>query len=308
MGNKAPTALAILDRHRVDLTGRTCLVTGCTSGMGVEIARALAHGGATVYVTGRNSAELTRVAALLNNEVAVPRVQTLVMDQSSLQSVRAAAASFLRQSTALHLLVCNAGLMNVPYALSAEGADMQWAVNHIAHQLLFTLLQPALLAAAPSRVVSVSSTAWYEFGSTSVDHSRLPSVPQSQYSALGAYQQSKLANVLFALHVHTEWSGSGITAYSLNPGVVKSGLQRGFLVLLIALAGPLLKSAAQGAASAVYCGVAPGLESSSGQYFTDCAVTSEISKRKVSHKDAARLWQWTADFIEQHKGTGAQQE
>ena len=304
MGNRQPTALEMIERHHVNLSGKVALVTGCTTGMGIEISRALASAHATVYITGRDSTALDRVAGELNAQLKSrreeARVIPLLMDLSSLRSVRTGAAEFLRRSAQLHLLVCNAGLMNVPNTLSEEGADMQMAVNHIAHQLLFTLLQPAMLASTPSRLVVVSSTAWYEFGPTTIDYARLPAVPQAKYSALGAYQQSKLANVLFALHVHATCADRGLTAFSLNPGVVRSGLQVGIFVIVITLASPFLKSVAQGAATAVYCGVAPGLEASSGQFFHNCGVTDEVSKRNVTHEDAQRLWDWTNTFIEKN--------
>ena len=304
MGNKQPTAMGVITRHQLDWSGKVALITGCTSGMGVEIARALASTRATVYITGRNEAQLGKVADQLNRELGgstdEARVKTLVMDQSSLQSVRTAAAVFLHQSTRLHLLICNAGLMNVPYSLSEEGADMQMAVNHISHQLLFTLLQPTMLASAPSRLVVVSSTAWYEFGPTKIEYARLPSVTSSTYTALGAYQQSKVANVLLAMHVHATCAERGLTAYSLNPGVVRTGLQVGLLVVLVALASPFLKSVRQGAATAVYCGVTPGLVEDSGQFFHNCAVTHQVAKRKVTRLDAERLYNWTQDFINSH--------
>jgi NAD(P)-dependent dehydrogenase (short-subunit alcohol dehydrogenase family) len=304
MGNRSLTALNVIQKHHVDLSGKTALVTGCTSGIGIEIARALASARATVFITGRNVTALNIVRDQLNAQLrsrGLPEaVHSLDFDLSSMTSVRAAAASFKAQANQLHILVLNAALMAVDYGLSAEGLDMQMAVNHVANFLLFTLLRDVLLASAPARVVSVSSSAFYQLGPPRLDYSRLPSVPAERYKAMAAYQQSKLANVLFARQVHALYAGQGLTAYSLHPGVIRSGLQAGMIRVIISLVSPFLKSTAQGAATPVYCATAPGLEGQSGEFFADCAVTDRLAQSKITQADAEELWAWSDRLVQQH--------
>ena len=298
------TAQQIITRYHADLTGKTALVTGCTSGLGVETARALAHANATVFISGRNPTALTGMRDKLNAELKqagkAELVKSVVCDLASLPSVRAAAAEFQSQSQSLHLLICNAGLMAQHYGVNADGVDLQFAVNHIGHWLLFTLLQPTLLRSAPSRVVAVSST-MHSFGPPHIDYSRLPSVPESKYSAWGAYQQAKLANVLFAQEIQKRYGSAGISSYSLHPGGIKTGLQEQApgARLLMWLLTPLWKSVEAGAATTVYCAVAPDIPG--GQYYVNCSATKALEALKVSDgQEAAKLWKWTEDFIAQH--------
>jgi NAD(P)-dependent dehydrogenase (short-subunit alcohol dehydrogenase family) len=298
------TAQQIITRYHTDLTGKTAFITGCTSGIGVETARALAHANATVFISGRNAAALSSTRDALNAELKqagkAELVRSVVCDLSLLSSVRTAAADFHSQSPTLHLLICNAGLMASKYAVNADGVDMQFAVNHIGHWLLFTLLQPTLLRSAPSRVVAVSSSA-HGFGAPHIDYSRLPSVSQSAYSPWGAYQQAKLANILFAQEIQRRYAAAGITAYSLHPGGIRTGLQEDTPVAatFMWLLSPMLKSVEAGASTTVYCAVAPDI--AGGEYYKDCTVTQQLTALKLTDgQEADKLWKWTEDFVAQH--------
>ena len=301
------TALDLLYRFNTDLTGKTAFITGCTTGIGPEIARALATANATVYISGRNATALHAVRDQLNAELKAAskpeRVHAVVCDLSDLPSVRRAAAEFLAQSSALHVLVCNAGLMAIGYRLSPAGVDMQMAVNHVGHFLLTQLLTPALVASASARVVAVSSMA-HTWGAQRIDYSRLPSVPAERYDDWGAYQQSKLANVLFARELHRRLSAKGVTAYSLSPGGISTGLQEEmksklFRFIMWAF-GRWMKSTAQGAATPVYCAVAPGIEGSGGEYFNECGVTDQVARNKFAPDEGTKLWTWTEQFLTEH--------
>ena len=301
------TAEDIIQRYHVDLTGKTALITGCTSGIGVDTARALARANATLFISGRNAATLTTTRDQLNAELKQAgkpeRVHSLLCDLSELPSVRKAAAEFLSHSSALHVLICNAGLGALPYRLSPAGADMQFAVNHVGHQLLFQLLQPALLASAPSRVVIVSSSG-HAWGAPRIDYTRLPSTPASSYSPWGAYQQSKLANILLACEIHRRFAAQGLTAYSLHPGGIITGLQEEMqsrvLPWVLWLFQRALKTIPQGAATSVYCATAPGLEAASGQYFNNCKATEGVKQLQLAEDEPKKLWGWTEQFIAQH--------
>ena len=301
------TALDIVHRYRTDLSGRTAFVTGCTTGLGPEIARALAVSHCTVYISGRNATALNKVRDQLNAELKLSgqeeRVHSVVCDLSSLKSIRKAAADFLALSTQLHLLVCNAGLMFAPYGVTTEGVDMQFGVNHIGHFLLFSLLQTALLNSTPSRVVVVASNGWHLMGPPRIDYSRLPAVSESQYKPQSAYQQSKLANVLFARELNQRFASRGLTAYSLNPGAVRTGLQEsagGVMNAVAWMTSAVWKSVPQGASTPVYCAVAPNIENEGGRYFNHCRVDGVLEKSKVAPDEASKLWEWSEKFIAEH--------
>ena len=301
------TALDLIRRFNSDLTGKTALITGCTTGIGVDTARALAAAHCTVFIHGRNTTALHTVRDQLNAELKSagqpPSVHAVVFDLADLPSIRAGAADFLRRSPHLHLLVLNAGVMGLPYSVSQAGVDMQFAVNHVGHFLLFQLLTPALLASTPARVVVLSSMA-HTWGMKRIDYSRLPSVPAAQYSGLGAYQQSKLANIFFAQEVHRRYATQGLTAYSVMPGGIKTGLQDDatamWMHVLMWVFARGMKTVPQGAATSVYCAVAPGLETASGEYFNNSHVTDAVARLKLPEEETRKLWEWTEKFVADH--------
>jgi len=220
--------------------------------------------------------------------------------------VRAGAAEVLSWTDVptVDILVNSAGVMLVPErTLTEDGVEMHLATNHIGHFLLFQLLTPVLLASTPSRVVVVSSDA-HTFAQRRIDYSRLPSVPEAQYSGFGAYQQSKVANILFALEIHRRYSSQGLTAYSLNPGGIKTGLQdeatQWWLHAIMWVFAWAMKSIPQGAATSVYCAVAPGLEAVSGEYFNNSHVTEGVKNMKLPEDETTKLWEWTEKFIAEH--------
>ena len=141
----------------IDLTGRTALVTGASSGLGAESARALAAHGARVVMTGRDVPKTERIAEQIRSSTGNPAVEVMQLELEKPASVRAFAKAFLGRHRALHQLIGNAGVMACPLQRTTEGWEMQFATNHLGHFLLGCLLAPALRAAAPSRVVSVSS-------------------------------------------------------------------------------------------------------------------------------------------------------
>jgi len=309
-------------QHHIDqlpagsLKGKVALVTGCTSGIGIPTARALVRGGATVFITGRKRSVLETVRDELNAEVkkndgasnSGSPVKAIVMDLSSLSSVRAGAKEFLSQSSSLHILVENAGVMALNYKLNDDGLDMQFATNHIGHFLLFQLLKDVMLASAPSRLIVVSSAGHYLVNSPSegIDYSRLPSVPAKDYSKMGAYQQSKLANVLVAQEVSKRYATQGLTAYSVHPGTIRTGLvtevtSNSILFrMLIWLMSPLCKTSEQGAGTSVYCAVTPGIEQHAGQFFDCSHVTDRVKQDNIPAGESEKLWKWSEEWIQKH--------
>ncbi|MFI5915272.1 SDR family NAD(P)-dependent oxidoreductase [Dactylosporangium sp. NPDC051541] len=282
------TAAEVLDG--VDLSGKRAIVTGGASGIGVETARALAAAGAEVTLAVRNVEAGERTAA----DVGAKHVRPL--DLADQASVRAFA-----WDGPLHILVNNAGVMASPLSRTAEGWESQFATNHLGHFALAVRLLPALRAAGGARVVAVSSTA----------HLRSPVVfddihfERREYDPWLAYGQSKTANVLFAVHADRLWRGDGVRVNALNPGGIRTNLQRHIdveeLVRTATAANggrPIRwKTPQQGAATSALLAGSPTV-TEFGTYYEDCAqaVPNEPGARTgvaayaLDPEAAARLW------------------
>ena len=264
----------------VDLAGKRAIVTGASSGIGIETARALAHAGAAVTLAVRDSDAGARAAADIAAGIAAsdggreaaagaePRVAHL--DLADRASIAAFVAAW---EEPLDILVNNAGIMALPeLELTADGWELQFATNHLGHFALALGLHEPLAAAGRARIVAVSSTA----------HLRSPVVFEDinfaarPYEPLLAYGQSKTANVLFAVGAMARWSREGITANALMPGAIATKLQRhmdpDYLARARARSGGRLqpKTTAQGAATSVLLASSPLLEGVGGRYFEDC--------------------------------------
>ena len=244
-----------------DLSGRTALVTGANSGLGLETARALAAQGATVLLACRSRAKAEQARAAL---VAGSRgsLLPLELNLADLGSVRAAAVAVTAAHDGLDLLINNAGVMAPPLQRSAQGFELQLAVNHLGHFALTQALLPLLERRPGSRVVHVSSGAAY-FGRIQFDDL----LAERRYDPWGAYGQSKLANVMTALELQRRLRAAGSTVQSLvaHPGLARTNLQptsvasRGSRLEALAyrLMDPLFQSAAMGALPQLFAATAP---------------------------------------------------
>jgi len=268
------TAADVIDG--VDLTGKTAIVTGASSGIGVETARALAAAGASVTLAVRDTSTGDRVAAEIRDSTGNANVTVGALDLSDLSTV----ATFARTwSGPLHILVNNAGVMAVPeLTLSPAGHEMHFATNHLGHFALAIGLHDALAVAEKSRIVSVSSGG----------HQRSPVVFDDidyafrDYEPFGAYGQSKTANVLFAVEVTRRWADDGITANALMPGAIFTRLGRHVDAEIAAAAMKRqdnVKTVEQGAATSVLLAASPLLEGIGGRYFEDCNEAHVVERR-----------------------------
>jgi NAD(P)-dependent dehydrogenase (short-subunit alcohol dehydrogenase family) len=282
----------------VDLAGRTAIVTGASSGIGVETARALAAAGAAVTLAVRNTASGDSVASEIRQSTGNDAVTVRALDLSDLPSV----AAFVRAWTGpLDILVNNAGVMAVPeLTMSPSGHEMHFATNHLGHFALTVGLHGALAAAGNARVVSVSSGG----------HLRSPVVFDDidfafrDYNPFSAYGQSKTANVLFAVEATRRWSDDGITSNALMPGAIfDTALGRHVDVGHAAAAAKQLrlKTIQQGAATSVLLAASPLLDGIGGRYFEDCTEARIVDHRgapgsggvaryAVDQANAERLW------------------
>ena len=277
------------------VAGKTVLVTGGTGGIGRATASGLAAMGATVTIAGRDLAQAEDTAREICAATGA-RVDVLVADMSDQSDVRRLAAEALDRLPRIDVLVNNVGGFWNTRQLTADGLELTFAVNHLAPFLLTNLLLDRLKQSAPARVVTVASHAHAQ---GRIDFEDLQG--ERSYSGARAYNQSKLANVLFTYELARRLHGSGVTANALHPGVVNtafgaedpSGTQR----LLVPLLRPFMKSPAQGAATSIRLASAPELEGVTGRYFSK-GLPKRSSPRSRDEDVAARLWQVSADLVE----------
>ena len=251
------------------LQGRTALVTGANSGLGRETARALAAQGATVLLACRSRAKAEQTRAQLAAE-GLAGLETLELNLADLASVRSAAAQVTARANGLDLLINNAGVMAPPLQRSAQGFELQLAVNHLGHFALTQALLPLLEQRPGARVVHVSSGAAY-FGRIAFDDLQ----SERRYDPWGAYGQSKLANVMTALELQRrlEQRGSAVQSLVAHPGLARTNLQptsvatRGSRLEALAyrLMDPLFQSAAMGALPQLFAATAP--EAQAGVFY-----------------------------------------
>jgi NAD(P)-dependent dehydrogenase (short-subunit alcohol dehydrogenase family) len=275
------------------MDGRVCLVTGATSGIGRATALELSRRGATVHLVARDRARGEAALA----EVARAgggRARLHLADLSSMAAVRALAEEVRAAAPALHVLVNNAGAVEMERRVSPDGLEMTFAVNHLAYFLLTHLLLDLLRSSAPARVINVASTA--HRGKT-LDFRDLQNT--RRYAGLRVYGQSKLANILFTRELARRLEGSGVTANSLHPGVVATGFGRasgGWMGFGVRLIAPLLLSPEQGAETTLYLACSPEVEGVSGQYFERCR---PVRPSAAARDDAAarRLWEESARLL-----------
>jgi len=288
-----------------DQTGKVILVTGANSGIGKEAARELARAGATTVLAGRSPQRLAAAAAELRSDTGSGAIHELVMDVSSLASVRDGAKQVLADWDRLDVLVNNAGVILTGRQESPDGLEMTFATNHFGHFLLTNLLLERLQASAPARVVNVASTAHRAARSVGLDdlHS------QRGYSAMGVYSRTKLANILFTRELARRTEGTGVTAFAVHPGAVRSGWGQGgdtagVLGFVLKLGRPFEISPRAGAAAIIHAATAPGLESRSGAYVQRAVGGSygpvRIARPSAAARDdeaAARLWEMSEQLV-----------
>jgi NAD(P)-dependent dehydrogenase (short-subunit alcohol dehydrogenase family) len=303
------TALEVIAGH--DLSGQTALVTGASSGLGIQTVRALLTVGAEVIMAVRDTKKAEVVAAELRQSTNNSKIHILELNLSSLASVRKAVTEALSKWSKLHILINNAGVMATPYSHTEDGFEMQFGTNHLGHHLLTNLLLPVLQAAAPSRVVVLSSIG-HRRSDMNFEDLNYQTRPYEKWEAYG---QSKTANVLFAVAWNQIYGNQGVTANALHPGGIQTGLQK-FLpeeeqramgwIDENGKANPLFKTVEQGAATSVWAAVGTELNNKSGLYLEDCneALPFDPAKPYAGYmpyardlERAERLWEISAQLV-----------
>lgn len=293
-------------RSTARLDGQTAIITGCNTGIGKATAQHFCRIGARVVMACRDVQKAEETAAEIRAGLAdtagAGQVVVRRLDLAHLQSVRECAREILETEPKIHILVNNAGVMACPRMETEDGLEMQLGVNHIGHFLFTSLLLPRLIKSAPARVVTLSSLA---HSSGQINFEDLNS--QKSYQPFTAYQQSKLANVLFTKELARRLKAVGadnVTTYAVHPGVVKTELGRhldglyfkGARVLIGAVFMPFLKTPVQGAQTTIHCAIDEQAGSETGLYYSDCKV-KRPSPRAEDEDVARRLWEESVKIV-----------
>lgn len=271
------TAFQVL--HGVDLSGKYCLITGSNTGIGYETAKSLARHGCNVLFANRNM-EATQVAIdnIVRETNASPdNLKAVYLDLASLKSVKNCAHTVKTIfSDHLDMLILNAGVFGIPYTETEDNYEATFQVNHLSHMYFTILLEPLLKRG--SRVVFVSSESHRFASLKNMFAKQNLCMSKDQYSAMMAYNNSKLFNVVTAKILSEEWKSKGISVNSLHPGnMVFTNLSKSWWLYRIAffLVRPFTKSLQQGAATTVYVATASELEGVTGLYFNNCFYCEE---------------------------------
>lgn len=300
----------------IDLAGKRAIVTGASGGLGEETARALAAKGAAVTITARDVPKGEAAAAKIRESTGNADIDVRELELADLASVRAFAEGYLADHDKLDLLINNAGVMACPLTRTPAGWEMQFATNHVGHFLLTCLIAPALKAAAPSRIVNLSS-AGHHMSAVDFDD---PFFNNREYDKWVSYGQSKTANILFSVGLEKRLAGAGVHAYAVHPGGIMTELGRHLTDEDIAammerndISDPEafqagFKTVPQGAATSVWAATSPDLEGRGGLYCEDCHVAGPGAGgiRDGGHApwaldpDAAeRLWALSEELVGQ---------
>ncbi len=274
------------------LDGRVVLVTGANTGIGRVAALELAQQGAHVFAACR-SAE--RAQSVLDEIRSVPGsgvLEFLPLDLGDLESVRLCAETFLARGLPLHLLINNAGLAGAR-GFTKSGFELAFGVNHVGHFLLTRLLVDRMKASAPGRIVTVASKAHYR--AAGIDWQAVRERTRTA-TALTEYCVSKLANVLFSAELGRRLNGSGVSTYSLHPGVVGTDVWRSLPWPLRAIMKLATISPEKGARTTLHCATAPSLATETGLYYDECR-PKKPSRVAQDTALAAELWNRSEDWL-----------
>jgi NAD(P)-dependent dehydrogenase (short-subunit alcohol dehydrogenase family) len=274
------------------IEGKTCLITGSTSGIGKEIAIGLAKMKANVILVGRNKTKCQATLEEIRRNVSINtnknRVSYLLADLSSQASIHQLANEFLETYESLDVLVNNAGVFLSRRITNVDGIEYTFAVNHLAPFLLTSLLFERIKASSPSRIITTSSVAhrgaYINFDNLQFERGR--------YNGVEAYRQSKLANILFTKELARRSRGSGVTSNCFHPGGVRTNLVQSsawYYRLIWAIINPFLANPKKGADTAIYLASSSEVAEISGKYFVNKKPVPP-SKLADDHDAAARLW------------------
>ena len=271
------------------MTGKICLVTGATNGIGKATAQALAQMGATVIIVGRNPAKCAAVVSEIKKKSGNNTVEALIADLSIMAEVRQVADQFKAKFQKLHVLVNNAGGAFVKRQVTAEGFEKTFALNHLNYFLFTNLLLDTLKASAPSRIINVASDA-HKGAQLNFDDLQC----EKGNFVFNAYGRSKLATVVFSYELARRLAGTGVTCNVLHPGLVRTGFASNMGAVPSAVINLFMRfvgiTPEQGAQTSVYLATSPDVENVTGKYWEKSRVVP--SGRAAYDEDTwTRLWE-----------------
>lgn len=283
-----------------DMTGKTVVVTGANSGIGLETSVALARAGARVVMTARDSQKGSAAHNDVKARAGSELVELVVFDLGDLASVRRGAAEILERFPRIDVLINNAGAVLSERRETVDGLEATFGVNHLGPFLLTELLLDRIRQSAPARIVNVASTA-HKGAGRGLDFDDLQTT--KGYRGMRAYSRSKLANIYFTTELARRLEGSGVTVNCLHPGTVVTGFGRdgdanGAFELGLKIISPFIIDAEKGARTQVYLASSPEVEGVTGKYFVKCGVRTP-SKAARDGAAAARLWQVSEELVSQ---------
>jgi len=288
----------------VDLAGRTAVITGATSGLGLETARVLAAAGAQVVLAGRGADRLAAAADVVHESTPAASVDTVELDLGSLASVRAAAAAISARLDRVDVLINNAGVMFTPFGRTSDGFETQFGVNHLGHFEWTRQLLPLITAGATgARIVNVTS-AGHGIADVDLDD---PNWEKRPYDKFASYGASKTANILFTVALDTRFRDQGVRSLAVHPGMVTTNLARHMSDTDWETMGAMMKSRPgndgkprppvplltpeQGAATQVWAATSPELADVGGVYLADCEISPAVRSYALDAERAAALWE-----------------
>lgn len=274
----------------MDLKGKTAIITGATSGIGKVTALAIARDGAHLVLPVRNIEKGEALKEEIVKETGNRSVELMSCDLASMDSIRSFAKSFLVKYDRLHLLVNNAGLWESKRKESADGIEMNFAVNHLAPFLMTNLLMDVIKKSTPARIINVSSTA-HKYAKMNFDDLEC----KKRWDSMKSYAQSKLANIFFTRKLAHELEGTGITVNCLHPGVVSTHLFDNMPGFFRRIFGLFMISPEKGAETSIFLATSPEVEGITGAYFK-----KKKSAKTTSHaedmKAADILWDVSKEY------------
>ncbi|XP_031570430.1 retinol dehydrogenase 12-like [Actinia tenebrosa] len=274
------------------LKGKTVMITGANTGIGKETARDLAWRKARVILACRDVTKGLKAAAEIIESTGNENVEVKRLDLASFKSIRKFAKEINEEEEKIHILINNAGYLG-PYKKTTDGLESNFQVNYLGHFLLTNLLLDKIKASSPSRIINVSSMQ-HKKGRINFDDLQ----GEKSYGQFTAYNQSKLAQVMFTKQLADKLEGTKVTVNALHPGVVSTDIMRNFRIYQMWVLRPIIsvvsylffKTTIQGAQTTIYCAVAPELDDVSGCYFDNCREVP-CGENATDEGVAKKLWE-----------------
>jgi NAD(P)-dependent dehydrogenase (short-subunit alcohol dehydrogenase family) len=290
----------------LDRSGTVAVITGGSTGIGLETARALASIGTTVVLAGRNAEKHRGAIDKIHERHPDAAVSHVELDLTSLASARDAAAAIGETHSSINLLINNAGVMYTPFERTADGFELQFGTNHLGHFVFTNHLLSSVTAGAPARIVNLSSGG---HGSSDVIWDD-PNYHSRPYDKFESYGQAKTANILFTVELERRLAARGVQSYAVHPGMIVTELGRymtrdDMKLLRSRIAASAASSGApstyktieQGAATTVWAATAAELDGHGGTYLADCAICSTHAPYARDPNNARRLWSMSEELV-----------